>query len=119
MILDWILREKKNSYRNVLFKDIIGTDGLNLSVTCGLDGRFPNFSVLQAHLVGLAKHRWPDPTPRVSRFIMAEEEANNLCFSLKISNDADAAGMGSHTENHCMTHWHCINVHFLSLIFLL
>lgn len=73
---------------------------------------FPKFQCTSGSPGGLGKTQMAGPHPRVSRFIMAEVEANNLCFSLKIPNDADAAGMGSHTENHCMTHWHCISVHF-------
>lgn len=61
MILDWILLEKKHSYRNVLSKDIIGTNGLNLNMDCGLDGWFSNSRVLQTHLEGLSKHTLPTP----------------------------------------------------------
>lgn len=58
---------------------------------------FPKLPVLQPHLVGLAKHRWPDPTPRIPRSIMAEVEANSLSRS-KMPHDAAAAGVGSHRD---------------------
>ena len=113
MILDWILREKKNSYRNVLFKDILGTDGLNLSVNCGLDGCFP--SCLCFSLTWWAWQNTGGQTP-------PPESPDPLWLRWKLT---VYLAVKCHTMllllawGRTEMHWHCISVHFLGLIFVL
>lgn len=94
IILDWILHKKRILIEMSFLRTYLG-HGLNLNMNCGLDGCFSNFSRLQTHLVGFSKHRWTDPTPRISDSAWLGCRLR-MCFSNKFPGDADAAGLRSH-----------------------
>lgn len=82
---------ENNSYRNVLrcLRTYLGTHGLHLNMNCGLDRRFSKVRVLPTQLVGLSKHRLPDPTPRISDSAWLGWWRLRTCISNQVPSDAD------------------------------
>lgn len=80
--------QENNSYRNIFrcLRTYLEHMGLHLNMNCGLDGRFSNVRV--TYLVGLSKHRLPDPIPRISDSAWLGWRLR-MCISKQVPSDVD------------------------------